>query len=271
MPTLNRTGRFRAKIIGSAVEKSRNGYPQFVAQLDIVQELQGRDWVDVTDENLTIRTWYTLGGVNGPIESKVNGLAEALGWDGISLVALGTTDWREAQVQVTVEQSQRDSGIVLEVAWINPDRAGPPIERSDPDTLRELETVWSHQFRAVRQGARKPQSKPAKTPPAAQAPAGVARPSAPARNGSFKTASAGRYPNAETAWAACVKVWDDPRAVDSPRDSAARNEAWLGLLSAEVGDKAEDKVTPHEWERLVRACQLRWLPVEAPTEDKIPF
>ena len=165
MSQINRTGTFRGYAIDSGMGETKNGYPQWVANLQAV-ELYDEDtqqWVDWSGyEESEITGYFVLFGGDGNPTLTAKQIQKALGWSGESLQDLNA-DFSEVPVQFRVEESTYQGETRLKVTWIDNADAEPgrSIQKLDNDDVKKLDAKYAAALRKLG-GGPKPKSVPAK-------------------------------------------------------------------------------------------------------------
>jgi hypothetical protein len=107
-----------------------------------------------------------------PNEPCLRSLREALGWDGVDLEALQTTDWSQRVVQITTGFEDYNGEQRLKIRFINGENwEGAQVKPLDAAALRSLNAKWGPRLRSVApKGAAKPAAPAARPKPPALVP-----------------------------------------------------------------------------------------------------
>jgi hypothetical protein len=241
---LTQEGRFKARPRSWSVEENRNtGTLQFVCAFAILEAFNGTAWEDWSAYDLEKTGYFYLSKKDGsPNEACIRSLREALGWDGVDLLALQETDWSGKTVQITTGLEEYEGQQRLKVRYINPEGwEGAQVKPLDAAALKALNARWAPKLRAVApKGAPKPAAGTVKSPPAPARPAATPPPADVP--GSTK----------ESAWAKVLEVFG------GNVEMAKQN--WPGLLKKLIPNK-----TPSEF------SAADWAAVEAGASEAVPF
>jgi len=268
---IDREGAFRAMILESGVSTSKAGMPQFVAEFKATEK-----WVDTAEEmtafGLTEPGWVDWSGYDmstvgylqlvydkkdsggnptGEIKPMfyVEALVDALGWDGTSFNALGTTDWTKTPVTIWIEPNEYNGKTTLRVQAIGKGDAAPSrggVRALETGELNKLDA----QFASVLAGA----AAPAPATPATVPVAAVAKPAtapAPTPAPAVRTATE----TAETSVAmTMLDAWSFVAEKSPSKPDAEREAAWLKAC-ATVGIEDQDAATGEQWAAVAKvAC-----------------
>ena len=272
MQAIDRVGAFRGKIKESGVGTTKNGFPRFVAVLSAAEkyvdeqaemkqfELAEPGWVDWSEYDAELTGYFTLFGgekQNGEktgnmvaLDFQFEALNRALGWDGSSLSALGSTDWSDKTVMFWVEENEYEGKTDLKVAAIDAADASPTrsIRTLEVSALKDLDTKFAGMMKqktvVAAKAPAKPPAKAGKASPAASAAKPAASASAPAAPATSKE-SPSKPPKAKA-----LPPKSEPAASESItyKDGAdGQAQSWDEVLKrkgkasdTEVGDKFLD-------------------------------
>ena len=167
MGQINRTGTFRGYAIDSGMGETKNGYPQWIAQLQAVEHYaeEKEDWIDWSEyEEKEITGYFVLFGGDGSPTLTAKQVQKALGWSGESFQELNA-DFSEVPVQFRVEESTYQGETRLKVTWIDSADAEPgrSIQKLDNDAVKKLDAKYAAKLRNL-SGGPKPKSVPSKPP-----------------------------------------------------------------------------------------------------------
>jgi hypothetical protein len=161
MSTITKTGTFRGIILDAGIATTKNGFPQWVAQLEATEyyDDETKQWVNWTSYEEKHITVYTVlfGGEGKPLLSY-NQLQKAIGWSGVSFSELVTMDYSQVKIQWRVETNLYEGVTSLQVKWIDAYDAEPgrTIQKLDPDKVKELDAKY---INALRQASGGPKPK----------------------------------------------------------------------------------------------------------------
>lgn len=230
----NRAGTWNAYPVQIGVaETGPNKLTTVTIEYSLVQELKGEEFVDVTAEGLTLTGYHYLERTDGQLnERTIKALREALGWDGVKVEWLQSTDLSSHAVTVVTGMETYNGRERCKVQWLNPlgqMGGGSGVEKADASGIRAIDNKLGAKLRAISGGVSKPAPKPAgkptPPPPAAKKlpAADVAAPPPCSR---------------EDAWAECVSIHGD-----------AAGDKWPELL-AECKIDDETTATDADWGRV---------------------
>jgi hypothetical protein len=173
---INREGRFRGRITEAGVgETGKSQLCTWTANIVATEEWNGSEWVDCTDERLTITNYSYLERKDGNLnEIQINALKAALGWDGKDIDYLQQCE-KFPMIQFTVKGEEYEGKLRYKVGFINPYdyEGGGGVVRSDAQGVKKLQSRLGTKLRALSGGSNVAPPKPA-------APAPPAPPAAPA-------------------------------------------------------------------------------------------
>ena len=167
MSQINRTGTFRGFAIDSGMGETKNGYPQWVAQLQAIEcyDEDTEQWVDWSEyEEKEITGYFVLFGGDGNPTLTAKQIQKALGWSGESFQDL-CADFSEAPIQFRIEESTYQGETRLKVTWIDDANAEPgrTIQKLDSAEVKKLDSKYAAALRKL-SGGPKPKSVPSKPP-----------------------------------------------------------------------------------------------------------
>lgn len=292
--TIDRTGAFRAVITEAGVTTGKNNkLPQFVARV-VAKEWYCDDASLFAHFGITEAGWVSYdygqesigyfqlvydkkdaeGNPTGQIMPMfhVEALMSALGWNGQSFAALGTTDWTGKEVTVWVEENTYLGKTSLRIEAIDAadaSHARGGVRGLDAGDLNALDAQFAMALAAVASPAAAPAAAakaPAKAPsapkaaaPAAAAPASAAPASTPAPAAAPAVPAAASAPVAATApQAAAVAVtdktsaWEQVSANSNGKSNEQIADAWLAAAATVIPDGNEDTATAEQWASLAQ-------------------
>jgi hypothetical protein len=245
-------GAYRGKIIESGVSKSSTGLPQFAANLDLYEFLEGQEWQPCQfDITVYLYPVQKDGSVN---EINTAMLEDSLGWDRSTGFSGLSRDWAGMDVQVWCDVEEYNGKTRMKAKNLRPvDYVPAGISRVDTQELRTLDQQFGSVFRAT---ARKPAAKPANGNGHA-----VAKPSAQAPVSELDAAK-------RDAW--------DKFCAAHPGVSAANPGQWTGARSKYFKDRPVATLSVMDWRDFVRDGFQRPVENTIPNEDvfsesEIPF
>ena len=273
---LDRDGTFRGRFVESAVNQTKNGFPQFVGRLLLTEwyDEEAGEWVPWEEYSMETVAYLVLASNKGPC-LNYDQLQAALGWDGESFADLDSKDWSSVTVQVRVAENDWEQGARYRVEWIDTCEADPlggrGIKRLDKNEVKSLDRwlkgVKRPQARKATSSAEPPatpprtQTRPGPKPPAEPKPEPPAepKPEPPARKGAKKDTSAELATglpaecSKEDAWAKVIEL-----RTDEASDEMVA-EAWVEACDKVAPDKDESDFTAEEWAQ-VRDITLDSIP-----------
>lgn len=174
---VNRDGRFRAQIRDAGVgETGPNKLTTWTAAFLITEEWNGREWVDISAEGMTVTGFFYIekgiwkdGKCIGTDlnEFQIEMIKKAIGWDGCDLSFLQGGEY--PPVQIVVEHKEYNGKVRPKVEFINPydsEGGGSGVIKSDDQTLKKINSRLGMKLRALSGGS----NAAPKTPPKPKAP-----------------------------------------------------------------------------------------------------
>ena len=249
MGQIDRTGTFLGYPIDSGMGETKNGYPQWMAQLRGV-ELYDEDteqWIDWSEYDVNeITGYFVLFGKDDKPTLTAKQIQKALGWSGESFQDLNA-DFSEVPVQFRVEESTYQGETRLKVTWIDNANAEPgrTIQKLDNAAVKSLDAKYAAALRNL-SGGPKPKSVPAKPPiqkPDLPAPA-VDKESAKATIKQEMEEKAARGKAAETK--AKKKPGPKPKTKPQPpktttaKETCTLEQAWEAVYAAKPENMSDD-------------------------------
>jgi len=160
MSKIDREGVFRGKILVHGVSETKNGYPQWSANLLGLEiwDADEKEWVDWSDmEENEIVCYQVLYGGDGKATLSCTQLQAITGWEGLSFGALAGADLTNTGIQFRVEETEYEGKTRLEVTWIDEYDAEPSggIRKLDANGLRELDAKYKSILKAGKTSATK--------------------------------------------------------------------------------------------------------------------
>jgi len=165
MSQINRTGTFRFQPIDAGIATTKNGYPQWVAQLKATEyyDVETEQWIDWSeyDEN-EIVCYMVLFDSNNKPTLNITQLQKALGWSGTSFEELEYEHIADVIFQGRVEEHTYEGTTSLRVNWVDAYDAEPgrTLQKLDVNEVKKLNAKFATQLREL-SGGTKPQSVPA--------------------------------------------------------------------------------------------------------------
>lgn len=173
MGQLKQTGTFLFDIVEACICATKNGLPQWVANLKAVQAYddESGQWVDYSQyEDNEILAYLVLFGKDGKSLLNAKQLQKAIGWNGTSFEELDQMDYSGIQIQARLEEHEYEGKTSIRVQWIDHKDADPTrvLQRLDSDALKKLNAKFASGMREL-SGGPKPKSVPVvpPTPPVA--------------------------------------------------------------------------------------------------------
>ena len=177
MSSITKTGTYRGIILDTGIATTKNGFPQWVAQLQAAEfyDEETHQWVDWTSYEEKDITLYAVlfGGESKP--TLVYGqLQKVLGWSGISFSELAAMDCSQIKLQFRVDTNLYEGVTSLRVNWIDVYDAEPgrTVQKLDPDKVKELDAKYANALRQA-SGGPKPKKVEPVVPVSIPAPAKV--------------------------------------------------------------------------------------------------
>jgi len=167
MSQINRTGTFRGYPIDSGMGKTKNEFPQWIAQLQAVEYYdediqQWVDWSEYAEKEIT--GYFVLFGSDGNPTLTAKQIQKALDWSGESFQSL-VVDFSGTLIQFRVEESTYNNETRLKVTWIDSADAEPgrSLQKLDGTEVKKLDSKYAAALRKL-SGGPKPKSVPSKPP-----------------------------------------------------------------------------------------------------------
>ncbi len=233
---------YRGGVVSHAVSETRNGFPQWVAELSVVEIWDDDDkvWVDWSKYGLSIVAYNTLFGSKGETLTCTQ-VKKTVGWDGLSFQGLNDMDLSEVQIQFRVEESTYEEKTSLKVEWIDTYDAvpGTAIKTLNPDEMKQLDAKYK-QFMT--------KSKPATAPASAPASAPAGKPSSPGKvnaKGVKATQKKGPVTKTTKAPATAPAPPSAPPTAGAPLTPLTKKEAWESVVAKRAN--ADDDQLGQAW------------------------
>lgn len=150
---VDRTGTFRGRIVDHTVSTTKNGYPQWVAQL-VALELYDTDegvWVDWSEYDVNeITAYMTMFGSKGEVVLNCQQIKKVTGWTGLSFGDLSELDLTEVGIQFRVEDNTYEGKTNKQVSWIDEYDAEPgrTVRKLKPDEMKALDAQYAKFLKA---------------------------------------------------------------------------------------------------------------------------
>lgn len=278
---IDRPGAFRGNLLQWAVNETRNGNPQFVAEFaGLEYYVEGADelaafemtepgWINWADYDQSILGYLVLFNDKGPLLNYEQ-LQKALGWDGASFASLAQGDWSGKQLLFRVDWHEYDGKTSLQVQWVDAYDADPvrSLRALDANGLKDLDSKFGGMMSSGKAKAAPARVAGTPTPPTATKPKPAAAPAKPAAT---KPAAAPAKPASGPPAVTKPAVQEVREEIDSVLDGCTREEAWaiVNKNCSAAGDNAigeawvkvataiaeergidEDSFTPADWGRV---------------------
>ena len=160
MSQIDRTGTFRFQAVDAGLAETKNGFPQWVAQLQAVEfyDEETEQWIDWSGYEEREITYYgVLFGGDGNPTLNAKQLQKALGWSGASFEELEYEHIADVTFQGRVEEHTYDGVTTLRVNWIDHYDAEPGrvLQKLDTDQVKALNARFASKLRDL-SGGQKP-------------------------------------------------------------------------------------------------------------------
>lgn len=263
---IDRVGRFRGKPLQWVFQPTKNGFPQFIVQLQATEfyDTESGEWVDWSEYNQEIRAYLVLFNAEKALMNYEQ-VQKVFGWDGVDFSDLQSGDYANLMLQFEVEESNFNGVDSLKVNWIdtydaNPTRTLTPM---NPNELKQLTAQFKHLMKGKAKPApAKAPTKPAPpaappAPPAAPAPTPAPKPpkakpgpkaKAPVQEEEADTVELPSSITKEEAWEFLFKRRDKSLSDDKLAD------AWIDACTAVGADKEESDFTDEDWASVRDHC-----------------
>ena len=162
MATINRTGTFRFGIVDAGIGETKNGFPQWLAQLQAVEyyDEDTEQWIDWTQyDEREITCYAVLFGGDGNPTLSAKQLQKALGWSGASFEELEYEHVGDVLFQGRVEEHTYQEKTSLQVVWIDAYDAEPgrTLQKLDSNGVKKMAAKYASKLREL-SGGNKPKS-----------------------------------------------------------------------------------------------------------------
>lgn len=288
-------GWFKFEIVDCAVNTSRSELPQFQVELKAVEffdekinektnEIEG--WIDWTgyEEVPTIMGYFILVSKEGKsIDFNIDGIKEALDWDGKDLAYLDDADARKGTIVLVRVDEEEYQGKTRfkpnQIKHKDGTPGGDGVRRLDADAVKAMSAKYGKLFSgSAAPATAKPKPAPAAAPKLAPAPAPESEPEPedepepkkkePPKRGRKKGSKAKEKKDPKwdvnTAWK-FLEDQVDEKELDV--DQEALVKAWEAAIDNEAPDCEYGDITQEQWASILRAILVG---LEVP-EDSIPF
>lgn len=168
---VDREGTFRFRILDHAVSETKNGHPQFVARLQVVEYYdedtsEWLPWAEYEMEALLYQVLFYPDDKEEYVASRnVNQCMAAFGWDGQSLTGLNDMDLSSVIFRGRVAAHEYNGKVSLRVEWIDAngdDALTQTMKRLDAKSLSDLDSKFGGLLGGKKTKA--PAKAPAKAP-----------------------------------------------------------------------------------------------------------
>lgn len=162
MAQIDRTGTFRFQIVDAGIGQTKNGFPQWLAQLQAVEyyDEETEQWIDWSQYNEREITCYAvLFGGDGNPTLTAKQLQKALNWSGASFEELEYEYLGDILFQGRVEEHTYQEKTSLQVVWIDAFDAEPgrTLQKLDSDGIKKMAAKYASKLREL-SGGNKPKS-----------------------------------------------------------------------------------------------------------------
>lgn len=231
----NRKGIFLATIGERGVAPTGpNKLTTVTLQYQLIEELQGGQFVDIVSEGMTITGYHYLEKTDGTLNQFIiDKLKEATGWNGVDPFWLEDSMPADVVVKVELDFESYNGKDTLKVKWLNhkDDAGGGGVAKSTPQDRTAIKNKLAAKLRAASGG----------TPVKAPAPAG--KPSLPPKGPPKAAPKAEEIVTENDAWAAFTK--------GMPADKEEHYGAeWLRIMGEFFPTKGSDDFTSADWKKM---------------------
>jgi hypothetical protein len=260
---ISQAGYYRGTVLDGGVGESSGGFPQCNLALKAteVYDPETDSWLPANPEADEINYYGNLmqrkdknlpfGPSNAEEALNAKQVKKIFGWDGASVIELGTLLVAGTPIQFRVEPNTYNEKTTLQVSWIDEPGTSPVrgVRKLDADGIKALQAKYAGVLastKAPKKAVSAPVQAPVMTPkPAAAPPAPAAAPpkrGRPAGKPVIPKTNVGKC-TADEAWAAVSSL-----KRDDVTDEALTTE-WTKAIEAVTGDinTAEEKITPENW------------------------
>lgn len=246
MALIDRTSTFRGRIVDHGVSATKNGFPQWVAQLVALEiyDAEEEKWVDWSQYDVNeITAYQVLFGGDGKATLVVEQLRKITGWSGASFAELNNMDLKETKIQFRVEENTYQEKTSLQVSWIDEYDAVPgrTVRKLSAEDLKALDTQYAKFL--------KPSAKPVKAPTKPKAPTKVkaqgikpTQPKGPVKKKGAKD-PLGPPEKAELhEHTQLPKTPPPPSSPDLPTGNCTKAEAWSTVYELKAKKYDDEKI-----------------------------
>ncbi len=140
MSDVAKAGRYKGTILDHKVDKTKNGFIQFMARLSLSEIYNSavKEW-ETLPEAAEITAYLMLTGSGGKNHNQIESIGGALGWDGVSLQALADTDHSGKQISAVIKADSYNGNNTLRVEWINAPSGFKPVSA---EALSGMDSEW---------------------------------------------------------------------------------------------------------------------------------
>lgn len=189
MQACDREGAFRAVISDYGLKEMESGAVAVAikARLTDFWDAANGEWIPWEQYEMEVEgdIWIVKKDGGGVNQNGAESLMRHAGWDG-SLESISNATWQPTACQVVVKRDEYKGNVRYKIAFVNAlDRTPGGLSNVDPAKVRELETRYGAQFRAIggniKRNAPPAVGRPA-SPPASAAPPRPPEPAAASSN-----------------------------------------------------------------------------------------
>lgn len=266
MAEVDRTGTFRCCPVDTGVGVSKNNFPQFIAQVRLLEYWDEDEkiwvpWEEYEQEITVYAILFGYGKKSQKLEPTLNHtqVSKVLNWDGTDFVYLAETDFSDVKFQVRIDENTYEgASSPYQVGWIDEYDAEPgrKIRKLDAEEVKDLNKQFALLLKktgkkaapakapakktateATKDTKKKTQTEAAKTkvptvPPKAAPKVPAAKPD--------PTMPTGKCTKQE-AWETVVEM------KDNSCDDKQLKAAWLAALASVAPDTEEENITDEQW------------------------
>ena len=257
MAEVDRIGTFRCVPVDTGIGVTKNQYPQFIAQVRLLEyyDEDEKVWIPWEDYEQEINLYAVLFGIgrkSGKLEPTLNHtqVSKIFNWDGTDFNYLAETDFSNVKFQVRVDVNDYEGATSnYQVGWIDEYDAEPgrKIRKLDSKEVKDLNKQYAL---LLKQTGKK--AAPAKAPET-----GENKPDLPGPNKKKQKQTAKAKvkapvipPPVSRPTGECTRqeAWD---TVVELRDEACDNEqltaAWRAAIESVAPNVDENEITPEQW------------------------
>ncbi|MCK4814543.1 hypothetical protein KA005_02140 [bacterium] len=263
----DRTGTFRCVPVDTGVGQTKNNFPQFLAQVKLLEyyDEENKVWVPWEEYEQEISLYAILFGYgkkSGKFEPTLNHVqvSKVFGWDGTDFNYLAETDFSDLKFQVRVDENTYGGATSnYQVGWIDEYDAEPgrKIRKLDAKEVKDLNKQFAMLLKQTGKKAA-PAKAPAKAPEINESKPDLPIPKKSGKKKQTEAVKAKAPPKAPPKpptmpglpEGKCTKqeAWETVCDLkDSDCDDKQLNATWQAVVEATAPGINDTDITPEQW------------------------